>query len=156
MVCYNYSNTVPRRTGYTFITNNSAQTVATNQLVNPGSIVHTSCIGNIIPTGNNSLTFRSCGTYQIDVEIIGTPTAVGSETTGTIQPTINVNGMAIASPVINVTTTNYESQYNVRAITPIRAGDKVTISNLGSFTLTMGASNTLGGYNVNIIIKKLN
>lgn len=156
MVCYNYSNTVPRSSGYTYITNNVAQTVATDQLVNPGTIVHTSCIGNIIVTGSNSMTIRSCGTYLIDVSIVGTPTATGSGTTGTIQPTLSINGMAVASSVVNVTTTNYDSQYNVKVVTPIKAGDKVTISNAGDFTLTMGASNTLGGYNVNVVIIKLN
>lgn len=154
MVCYNSSN-LPK-TGYTFITNNVAQTVATDQLVNPGTIVHTSCVGNILVTGGNAMTIRSCGNYLIDVSLVGTPTATGSGTTGTIQPTLSVNGMEIASPVVSVTTTNYETQYNVRAITPIKSGDKVTISNTGSFTLTMGASNTLGGYNVNVIILKLN
>lgn len=142
--------------GYTSITNNVAQTVATNQLVNPGSVVRTSCLGNVIPTGNNSLTIRNSGTYYIDVQLIGTPTAVGAETEGTIQPTISVNGMAVGSAIVPVTATIYDTQYNVRVITPLDCGDVVTISNLGSFTLTMDSANALGGYNVSIVIERFN
>lgn len=142
--------------GYTYITNNVAQTVPTNSLVSPGSVVRTSCIGNILPTGNNSLTVRKTGTYMISVQLVGTPTAVGTETTGTIQPAILINGMVVSSSVVPVTTTNYEAQYLVRAITPVCCGDIITISNLGTFTLTMDASNTQGGYNVNIVINRYN
>lgn len=139
--------------GYTYLTNNVAQTVATDQLVNPGSIIRTSCLGNIVPT-NNSMTVRTSGVYVIDVQIIGTPTAVGEATTGTIQPTIMINGLAVSSPVIPVTTTNYQTEFNVRVVSPIRAGSTITISNQGTFTLTLGASNTQGGYNVNVLIEK--
>lgn len=142
--------------GYTSITNNVAQTVATNQLVNPGSVVRTSCLGNVIPTGNNSLTIKNSGTYYIDVQLIGTPTAAGTETEGTIQPTISINGLAVASSIVPVTATIYDTQYNVRAIAPLNCGDVITISNLGSFTLTMDASNTLGGYNVSVVIERFN
>lgn len=140
--------------GYTYITNNVAQTVATDQLVSPGMVVRTSCVGNVVPTGNNSLTINSTGIYYINVQLIGTPTATGTETEGTIQPTISVNGLVLSSPVVPVTATNYDTQFIVRAITPLYCGDVVTITNLGSFTLTMGASNTLGGYNVNIVIER--
>lgn len=142
--------------GYTSITNNVAQVVATDQLVNPGSVVRTSCVGNITPTGNNSLTVRQTGTYYIDVQLIGTPTAVGTETEGTIQPTITVNGLEVASAVVPVTATIYDTQFNVRAITPLNCGDVVTISNSGSFTLTMESANVLGGYNVSIVIERFN
>lgn len=142
--------------GYTYITNNAAQTVANDQLVNPGSVVRTSCIGTIVPTGNNALTVTKTGTYLIDVQLIGTPTAVGAETEGTIQPTISVNGLALSSPVVPVTATNYDTQFIARVITPLECGDIITITNLGSFTLAMDASNTLGGYNVNILIERFN
>lgn len=142
--------------GYTYITNNVAQSIATNQLVAPGSVVRASCVGTIVPTGNNSLTVNKTGTYLISVQLIGTPTAVGAITEGTIQPTILVNGMAISSPVVPVTTTDSDKSYEVRAITPLCCGDIITISNLGSFTLVMAASNTLGGYNINIIIERFN
>lgn len=144
--------------GYTFITNNVAQTVATNQLVNPGSVVRTSCIGTIVPTGNNSLTVNKTGTYMISVQLIGTPSAPegSSGTTGTIQPTIYINGSAVSSPVVPVTTTNYDVEFEVRVITPLCCGDVVTVANTGTFTLTMAASNTLGGYNVNIIVERYN
>lgn len=89
MACSGSCRCINRKScvGYTYITNNVAQTVATNQLVSPGSVVRTSCIGTIVPTGNNSLTVKETGTYMISVQLIGTPTAVGSATTGTIQPT---------------------------------------------------------------------
>jgi predicted LPLAT superfamily acyltransferase len=44
----------------------------------------------------------------------------------------------------------------VRVVSPICCGDIITISNLGSFTLAMAASNTQGGYNVNILIERYN
>ena len=140
--------------GYTYITNNVAQSVAENNLVSPGSVVRTSCLGNIVPTGNNSLTVRRSGVYLIDVKLIGTPTAVGSETDGTINPAILVNGLVVASPSVTVTTTNYTTEFEVRVITPLNCGDVITIANLGTFTLTMNATNTQGGYNVNIVINK--
>lgn len=142
--------------GYTYITNNVAQSIATNQLVGPGSVVRTSCIGTIVPTGNNSLTVNKTGTYFISVQLVGTPTAVGAETTGTVQPTILINGMAVSSPVVPVTTTDSDKSFEVRVIAPICCGDIITISNLGTFTLDMAASNTSGGYNVNIIIERFN
>lgn len=142
--------------GYTYITNNIEQTVATDQLVIPGSVVRTSCIGTIVPTGNNALTITKTGTYLIDVQLIGTPVASGAETEGTIQPTISVNGLILSSPVIPVTATNYETQFLVRAITPLECGDVVTFTNTGSFSLEMAASNVLGGYNINIIFERFN
>lgn len=142
--------------GYTYITNNVAQNIATNQLVNPGSVVRASCIGTIVPTGNNSLTVNKTGTYLISVQLIGSPTAVGSDTSGTVQPTILINGMAVSSPVVSATTTDSDKEYLVRVISPLCCGDIITIANLGTFTLAMGASNTLGGYNVNIIIERFN
>lgn len=140
--------------GYTYITNNVAQSVAENNLVSPGSVVRTSCLGNIVPTGNNSLTVRRSGVYLIDVKLIGTPTAVGTETDGTINPAILINGLVVASPSVTVTTTNYTTEFEVRVITPLNCGDVITIANLGTFTLTMNATNTQGGYNVNIVINK--
>ena len=148
----------PSCIGYTYITNNVAQTIATNQLVNPGSVVRTSCIGTIVPTGNNSLTIRKTGTYKISVQLIGTPSAPSgsTETAGTIQPTISVNGLAVSTEVVPVAATDYDTQYLVRVITPLCCGDIVTISNIGTFTLNMDASNSLGGYNVNIIVERYN
>lgn len=144
--------------GYTYITNNVAQTVSTNRLVMPGSVVRTSCIGTVVPTGNNSLTIKKTGTYMISVQLIGTPTAPAGSTatTGTIQPTITVNGTVISSAVVPVAATNYDAEFFVRVISPICCGDVVTISNLGTFTLTMAESNTLGGYNVNIVVERFN
>lgn len=142
------------RRGYTYITNNLAQSVPTNGLVNPGTVVRTSCIGNITIQGNNSFVVNSSGTYYIDAIMYGTPTAVGSATTGTIQPTISVNGLVISSPVMSVTTTNFDTSYQVRAVMNLCSGDVITISNLGTFTLTLAGSNTQGSQNVNILIEK--
>lgn len=158
MACSGSCRCINRKScvGYTYITNNVAQTVATNQLVSPGSVVRTSCIGTIVPTGNNSLTVKETGTYMISVQLIGTPTAVGSATTGTIQPTILLNGLALSSPVVPVSVTDSDKEFLVRVVSPICCGDVITISNLGSFTLTMAESNTQGGYNVNILIERYN
>lgn len=158
MTCSGSCRCINRKScvGYTYITNNVAQTVATNQLVSPGSVVRTSCIGTIVPTGNNSLTVKETGTYMISVQLIGTPTAVGSATTGTIQPTILLNGLALSSPVVPVSATDSDEEFLVRVVSPICCGDVITISNLGSFTLTMAESNTQGGYNVNILIERYN
>lgn len=158
MACSGSCRCINRKScvGYTYITNNVAQTVATNQLVSPGSVVRTSCIGTIVPTGNNSLTVKETGTYMISVQLIGTPTAVGSATTGTIQPTILLNGLALSSPVVSVSATDSDKEFLVRVVSPICCGDVITISNLGSFTLTMAESNTQGGYNVNILIERYN
>lgn len=158
MACSGSCRCINRKScvGYTYITNNVAQTVATNQLVSPGSVVRTSCIGTIVPTGNNSLTVKETGTYMISVQLIGTPTAVGSATTGTIQPTILLNGLALSSPVVPVSATDSDEEFLVRVVSPICCGDVITISNLGSFTLTMAESNTQGGYNVNILIERYN
>lgn len=155
--------------GYTYITNNVAQTVATNQLVSPGSVVRTSCIGTIVPTGNNSLTVNKTGTYLISVQLIGTATSSGTQTppeaafaeavavpTQTIQPTILINGLAVSSPVVSASTSESAKVYEVRVISPLCCGDIITISNLGSLILSMPASNTQGGYNVNIIIERFN
>ena len=151
--------------GYTYITNNVAQTVATNQLVSPGSVVRTSCIGTIVPTGNNSLTVNKTGTYMISVQLVGKATssnppqeaaqaeAVPSQT---IQPTILINGLAVSSPVVEASTSESAKMYEVRVISPLCCGDIITISNLGSLVLSMASSNTQGGYNVNIIIERFN
>ena len=93
---------------------------------------------------------------MISVQLIGTPTAVGSATTGTIQPTILLNGLALSSPVVPVSATDSDKEFLVRVVSPICCGDVITISNLGSFTLTMAESNTQGGYNVNILIERYN
>lgn len=158
MACSGSCRCINRKScvGYTYITNNVAQTVATNQLVSPGSVVRTSCIGTIVPTGNNSLTVKETGTYMISVQLIGTPTTVGSATTGTIQSTILLNGLALSSPVVPVSATDSDKEFLVRVVSPICCGDVITISNLGSFTLTMAESNTQGGYNVNILIERYN
>lgn len=169
MACSGSCKCIDRRSciGYTYITNNVAQTVATNQLVNPGSVVRTSCIGTIVPTGNNSLTVNKTGTYLISVQLVGsaessTPApaenavAAAAVPTDTIQPTIMINGMAVSSPVVSASASESDKIYEVRVISPLCCGDIITISNLGSMILTMSASNTLGGYNVNIIIERFN
>lgn len=158
MACSESCRCIHRKScvGYTYITNNVAQEVSTNQLVSPGSVVRTSCIGTIVPTGNNALTVKANGTYKISARVLGFPTAVGSATTGTIQPSIIVNGLVVASAVVSVTNTNFPTEYEVRCITPVCCGDIITISNLGSFTLNLTATNAQGGYNVNIIIERYN
>lgn len=159
MAC-NCCNIVPRKSypGYTYITNNVAQSVIANGLVNPGSVARTSCTGNIAVVNNNSLVVRCQGTYMISVELTGTPTqpSGGSGTSGTIQPTISVNGLALSSPSVPVTTTIYDTQFVVRTVTPLKSGDVITISNLGTFTLTLAEANQLGGQNVNILIERYN
>jgi hypothetical protein len=67
------------------------------------------------------------------------------------------SGSGSGSPeVVPVAATNYDTQYLIRVITPLCCGDIVTISNIGTFTLNMAASNSLGGYNVNIIVERYN
>lgn len=89
--------------GYTYIKNSVAQTWAAT--LQPGSIV----ANNIIVSGN-SLVVANCGTYMIDLTVIGTAGTVSS----TIIPTISVNGVA---------PTAVNTQYEIKAVLSLKKGD---------------------------------
>ena len=136
--------------GYTYIRNNSAQTWETNGLLQVGNILAMSSANNILISGN-SLVVTNKGTYKLDITVIGTPATVSS----TVIPTINVNGVAIASASITGGATAVMDSYNVSTITSLNRGDIVTITNTGASALDISAV-TNPGYNVNIMIERFN
>ena len=80
-----------------------------------------SSANNILISGN-SLVVTNKGTYKLDITVIGTPATVSS----TVIPTINVNGVAIASASITGGATAVMDDYNVSTITSLNRGDIVT------------------------------
>lgn len=132
--------------GYTFITNNVAQSLTTGSSVNFGTIQETSCAQNIsLILNGQGLQIENCGTYLIDSNIIATIATADAEATLGIY----VNGVQMAS--IQTTT-----PFSVRGVFQLQCGDIISLQNVGESTLTLSANNQPGGYNVSTIIQRYN
>lgn len=125
------------------ITNNIAQTVATNSIIQLGFV-------NCNNQTGTTITITCSGKYYIDTQVIATPSA---NTTSGIA--LNINGIPFAS-VSRATTQNLEqSIYEVRGIFNLQRGDIITITNVGEASLDLAVPGTTNGYNISTIIERL-
>lgn len=131
--------------GYTFITNNVAQSLTTGSSVNFGTIQETSCAQNIsLLMNGQGLQVEHCGTYLIDTNIIATTAADAEVTLG-----IYINGVQRAS--IQDT-----APFSIRGVFQLQCGDIISLQNASESTLTLTANTQPGGYNVSTIIQRYN
>lgn len=131
--------------GFSVIANNAAQTLATNSAINLGSVIAQSAGENITPImAGQSLLVNNCGTYYIDVQVI-------PEAAATASIALFINGVQRAT-----TTTATGTQYEVRGIFNLCAGDIITVKSVGADAVTLAAITLSGGYNVNTVIERYN
>lgn len=140
MACRKRSNV-----GYSVVVNNAAQTLTTNSAINLGSVVAQSAGENVTSMlAGQSLLVNNCGTYYISVQVI-------PEAATTASIALFVNGVQRAT-----TTTATGTQYEVRGIFNLCAGDIITVKSVGADTVTLAANTLAGGYNVNTVIERYN
>lgn len=125
------------------ITNNIAQVLTTNSIVKLGQVSCNNLTGSTI-------TVVCSGTYLIDVQVIATPTA-----SSTAVLALNVNGVPMASVSRETTAAPGESIFEVRGLFKLSKGDIITVSNIGTATLTLGSPTPTNSYNVSTIINRL-
>lgn len=136
--------------GYNSLTNNLAQTVATNGVINLGHIVAASCAQNVSTLDGTSLVVNNTGVYNIQFDVVGTPTV-----SSTLQLQININNVSRAA-ISMVTGANADTDtFTVRGIFYMNKGDIITITNTGG-AFTIPAVTVLNGYNVSTIIERYN
>lgn len=136
--------------GYNSLTNNLAQTVASGGVINLGHVVAASCAQNISTLDGSSLVVNNDGTYNIQVDIMATPSV-----SSIAQIQININGVSRASIAIPTGTVVAMATYTVRGVFAMNKGDIITVTN-NAGAITLVTSPALNFYNVSTIIERYN
>ena len=129
-----------------YIANTSAQNVAVNGIINPGTIIRR--FGQNLGLSGNAIQIDGAGYYDIDVSITAAPTAAGNVTVTMLK-----DGVAIPGATATQSTTAANNPVNlsisslVREFCPCCDG----LSNL-TFVLTGTAASIS---NVAIVVEKL-
>lgn len=136
--------------GYNSLTNSLAQTVASGGIVNLGHVVAASCAQNISTLDGSSLVVNNDGTYNIQVDIMATPSV-----SSIAQIQLNINGVSRAAIAIPTGAVVAMATYTVRGVFAMSKGDIITVSN-NAGAITLVASPVLNFYNVSTIIERYN
>lgn len=144
-------NCIISRPGYTSITNSLAQAVNTNGSINFGHVVASSEAENISTLDGRELIVCHTGTYSVDVEVLGTPTA-----SSVLMLSININGYQRAIVAFTTPATPKKTLYTVRGVFYMERGDRISVVSLGASSLTLDPATHVNEYNVNTLIQRYN
>lgn len=142
---------VNSRPGYSSLTNSLAQVINTNGSINFGHVVASSEGQNICTLDGNTLTVEHTGTYSIEAQVLGTPTAAS-----VLMLSININGYQRAIVAYTTPATATKDLFIVRGVFYMEKGDSISLVNLGVATLTLDAATHINEYNVNTLIQRYN